>query len=1124
MSNVQDKEWKDIEGLLNNYVKKDIENSEKINKLESALEWYVKNAEATEKSLSFRIAKKISRVIAGTGIKKIVNVMRDKEDIRQETPEKDKQECDSETPQSYSEMLSLPELEFYKYKESREQYYHISPDSIDTPCVKGLVSIVLPVYNGEEYLEKSIESVLRQTYENFEFIIVNDGSTDHTKEIVDKYALIDNRIRVIHKQNEKLPKTLSRGFSEARGEFFTWTSADNIMEKNFIEKLVTELQTYPETGMVFSNISLIDENDNYIVTNEWYANKKRPEIVMFPHCILRLNTYADNYIGAAFMYRACVAHTLEDYSIYKYCTEDYDYWMRINDLYCLRHTNFDDPIYRYRFHSNSLTSKDKELKISENRYQLMFLDGFRRDYFLKPLEWIIDGDYNSSKIFEEFVAALERAGHKLVHAENWDGIEGISLYERRVYIKFEGESKLKTIPKFSFKALVLKHPDMEATTAYDCYISEANVNSQNFLNGHRGWFSFKSGEAFFAFIDAKAKNKFLYSMEKHMINPPQYTRKLSVILPYIEEDKNFIYTVKSLLEQDVSPEDYELVLVGLDENKAVLQNMVSAINRENRNIVFCGSIENNIVAFCNSGLWAAQGKFINIIDTSYIYEENYVRKILGGFYLQPDISIAYAVEKSKEGEGKLANSIIFKAEEILLTGGFLRTSLKGFFGWSGWENSVVNKLKQHRRKTAKFEHLCLTKKEDIFDKQTIKDVYEKFMDDYKLQLMQLKPFDMWPETIDALIDSKRKEQREDENYTEIEALELLKNSLKEDFEIRLNNEKVKARYTLHPFKLLNKKDFLQKRETDTPWVSIIIPVYKVENYLDRCLESVIKQSLKNIEIILVDDGSPDACPEICDQYALADKRIKVIHKENGGLSDARNAGIDKAQGRYIAFLDSDDWVDETIYEELCFAAEYYKADIAECSFRNIYTDYTKEEMYNTGCYVVATNLEALESEMKWGYFKCVAWNKIYRRELFNGELRYPKGRYHEDEFLTHKLIFLSHRLVYLDRVLYNYDRRRNDSITGSQFNTKSLDAVDAWWEKAMYYKKNNLETLYEMALELYTWIALDRLKMCEEHQIQEKRVDEIRENLFKNYPVLVLGSVPQEYLSQISSMRRNDML
>ena len=232
MSNVQDKEWKDIEGLLNNYVKKDIENSEKINKLESALEWYVKNAEATEKSLSFRIAKKISRVIAGTGIKKIVNVMRDKEDIRQETPEKDKQECDSETPQSYSEMLSLPELEFYKYKESREQYYHISPDSIDTPCVKGLVSIVLPVYNGEEYLEKSIESVLRQTYENFEFIIVNDGSTDHTKEIVDKYALIDNRIRVIHKQNEKLPKTLSRGFSEARGEFFTWTSADNIMEKN----------------------------------------------------------------------------------------------------------------------------------------------------------------------------------------------------------------------------------------------------------------------------------------------------------------------------------------------------------------------------------------------------------------------------------------------------------------------------------------------------------------------------------------------------------------------------------------------------------------------------------------------------------------------------------------------------------------------------------------------------------------------------------------------------------------------------------------------------------------------------------------------------------------------------
>ena len=115
-------------------------------------------------------------------------------------------------------------------------------------------------------------------------------------------------------------------------------------------------------------------------------------------------------------------------------------------------------------------------------------------------------------------------------------------------------------------------------------------------------------------------------------------------------------------------------------------------------------------------------------------------------------------------------------------------------------------------------------------------------------------------------------------------------------------------------------------------ISVIIPVYKVEKYLDRCLESIVNQTYKNLEIILIDDGSPDNCPAICDEYAQKDSRIKVIHKANGGVSSARNKGIDVATGDYIGFVDSDDWIEPDMYETLIKNAEQYNSDISRCSY------------------------------------------------------------------------------------------------------------------------------------------------------------------------------------------------
>jgi len=187
-------------------------------------------------------------------------------------------------------------------------------------------------------------------------------------------------------------------------------------------------------------------------------------------------------------------------------------------------------------------------------------------------------------------------------------------------------------------------------------------------------------------------------------------------------------------------------------------------------------------------------------------------------------------------------------------------------------------------------------------------------------------------------------------------------------------------------------------------ISVIVPVYKVEKYLERCVRSIQKQTYENLEIILVDDGSPDQCGALCDQYAQEDGRIKVLHKQNGGLSDARNAGIELASGSYIVFADSDDWLDRDMIDLLYRVLKRSNADIAECSYRNIYRDHIMEETSCSAALTEGDSVTALEGMLDWKYFKPVAWNKLYKREVF-GTIRYPKGRLHEDEFTTYKYFY-----------------------------------------------------------------------------------------------------------------------
>lgn len=256
-----------------------------------------------------------------------------------------------------------------------------------------------------------------------------------------------------------------------------------------------------------------------------------------------------------------------------------------------------------------------------------------------------------------------------------------------------------------------------------------------------------------------------------------------------------------------------------------------------------------------------------------------------------------------------------------------------------------------------------------------------------------------------------------------------------------------------------------------PKISIIVPIYKVEKYLSRCIDSILNQTFTDFECILVDDGSPDRCGEICDEYAKKDKRIKVIHKVNGGLSDARNAGIDIADGEYIAFVDSDDWIHPQMYEILYNGIMQNGVTISVCEYKEVHVKESFKKIDNfefnihEGMTFLTTNNVAA----------VIAVNKLYHKSLFK-DIRYPVGKLHEDEFTTYKLLYAAGDIAYCDEQLYFYFINEN-GITKSEYTLKRLDAIEATEELYAFIKKRKF-------VELYSWFIGRLLNVYYFHYLQ----------------------------------------
>ena len=224
-------------------------------------------------------------------------------------------------------------------------------------------------------------------------------------------------------------------------------------------------------------------------------------------------------------------------------------------------------------------------------------------------------------------------------------------------------------------------------------------------------------------------------------------------------------------------------------------------------------------------------------------------------------------------------------------------------------------------------------------------------------------------------------------------------------------------------------------------ISVIVPVYNVQAFLPQCVESIINQTYKNLEIILVDDGTPDESGKICDEYQKKDARIKVIHKQNGGLSDARNAGIEIAQGNYICFIDSDDLIHKDYikcqYEQIVAT----NSDVSICLFDNFFeeTEIKDFEVVNPEIQELDKHNLTLKLFEKNNIHYICAWSKIYKRSLFE-TLRFDVGRLHEDEFIVYKIFDLCKKAVVVNVPLYLYRQRQGSITKASAYKQKNLDS------------------------------------------------------------------------------------
>lgn len=235
-------------------------------------------------------------------------------------------------------------------------------------------------------------------------------------------------------------------------------------------------------------------------------------------------------------------------------------------------------------------------------------------------------------------------------------------------------------------------------------------------------------------------------------------------------------------------------------------------------------------------------------------------------------------------------------------------------------------------------------------------------------------------------------------------------------------------------------------------ISVIVPIYNVDKYLVKCVDSILNQTYDNLEIILVDDGSTDQSPLLCDKFKEKDSRIKVVHKKNGGLSDARNAGINIATGKYLSFIDSDDYITATMLEDMYTKMKKFDCQISVCNMMRFYEDGDKALFYNP-----VDEITVYKGNDRYKTLKQPSvCNKLFSVELFE-DIWFPVGKYYEDTYVYHELLYKASNVVLTGEIGYWYLSRKGSILGRPQYTKKYFDFVEAVWHRAEFLLKHNVQ-------------------------------------------------------------------
>lgn len=319
-------------------------------------------------------------------------------------------------------------------------------------------------------------------------------------------------------------------------------------------------------------------------------------------------------------------------------------------------------------------------------------------------------------------------------------------------------------------------------------------------------------------------------------------------------------------------------------------------------------------------------------------------------------------------------------------------------------------------------------------------------------------------------------------------------------------------------------------------VSVIIPVYNVEKYIKRCIDSVVNQTYKKIEIILIDDGSLDKSSKICDEYKEKDSRIEVFHKKNGGLSDARNYGLKKSKGKFVIFVDSDDWIPSNAIEIMIKKLIKNNVDIVSGKMKEVYSSIIKDnsrEKSDINTNVMSTE-KALEKLMYLHNFSNSASAKIYKKNLFEN-VEYPKGKLYEDLGTTYKVFAKAKKIASIDSIVYYYYQNNNESIMHKEYDEKRLDGLDFAIEELNFINQNfpNIKNAAIFRL-YYECIAIlnDMPFRCKEKKYVKQYIKKYKKivlhdnNLYKKQKLLsyapLFGQVGIKFAFKIKAQIKKD--